>query len=47
MEFHEKDNSCRFGDSVYLNGSRECCEGYCLVCKDGLWVDTVVTKESF
>ncbi|MHC1743395.1 MAG: hypothetical protein AB9873_10240 [Syntrophobacteraceae bacterium] len=46
MELHE-EKSCRFGDSEYPEGSQECCEGYCLVCKDGQWVDTTVQKESY
>ncbi len=46
MEFHEGD-SCRFDDSVYPDGSEVCCEGYCLVCKDGQWEDTLVQKESY
>jgi hypothetical protein len=46
MELHEKE-SCHFDDSVYPDGSKVCCEGYCLVCSDGHWVDTIVTKESF
>ncbi len=46
MERNEKQ-SCRRDDSEYSDGSKVCCEGYCLVCSDGQWVDTTVQKESF
>jgi len=46
MESQEK-KSCSFDDSVYPDGSKVCCEGYCLVCRDGLWMDTMVKKESY
>ena len=46
MELQEK-KSCQSDDSVYHDGSKVCCEGYCLVCKDGQWVDTMVQKESY
>ena len=46
MELHE-EASCRFDDSVYLDGSKVCLEGYCLVCRDGRWVDTMVQKGSY
>ncbi|GKT07380.1 hypothetical protein [Desulforhabdus sp. TSK] len=46
MEVQEK-KTCRSGDSEYTDGSKVCCEGYCLVCKDGQWADTIVQKGSF
>ena len=46
MESHEKEK-CRLGDSAHSEGAKVCTEGYCLVCRDGKWVDTEVKKESF
>ena len=44
---HEEKKSCRYDGSVRPDGSEVCCEGYCLVCEDGRWVETTVTKESY
>jgi hypothetical protein len=46
MKLQEK-KSCHSDDSAYPDGSKVCCEGYCLVCKDGRWLDTMVKKESY
>jgi len=46
MESNEK-KGCSYNDSVHPDGSRVCCEGYCLVCKDGRWVDTSVNQASY
>ncbi|MCU0572971.1 MAG: hypothetical protein MUC41_08265 [Syntrophobacteraceae bacterium] len=46
MDLQEKE-SCSYDDSVYPEGSEVCCEGYCQVCRDGRWVDTMVKKESY
>ncbi|MDA8140643.1 MAG: hypothetical protein M0036_18515 [Desulfobacteraceae bacterium] len=46
MELKEKEK-CRLGDSEHSEGAEVCCEGYCLVCKHGEWVDTAVKKDSY
>lgn len=46
MERKEKKD-CRSDGFVHPDGSEVCCEGYCLVCKDGQWVDTPVKKGSY
>lgn len=46
MEAQDK-KSCRSDGSVHPDGSKVCCEGYCLVCKDGRWMEPLVQKESF
>ncbi len=44
---HPREEGCRSDDSVYPEGSEVCCKGYCLLCRDGRWVDTIVKKESY
>ncbi|MGA2226759.1 MAG: hypothetical protein ABSH41_20165 [Syntrophobacteraceae bacterium] len=46
MELNEK-KSCHFDKIYYPDGAEECTEGFCLVCKDGQWVDTPVQKGSY
>ncbi len=38
MEFYD-EGSCNFEDWSYPPGSMFCCEGDCMVCRDGEWRD--------
>lgn len=46
MDLYEEDG-CRLEDWVYPNGSQMCCQGDCMICRDGEWDDLDVEfKES-
>jgi hypothetical protein len=44
MEFYGIED-CTFEGSDYPDGSHMCCEGHCVVCKDGEWLDQSVRME--
>jgi hypothetical protein len=38
MDLYEEDG-CRLEDWIYPNGSQMCCQGECMICRDGEWND--------